>query len=338
MDDLPSDRKRPGLGAPQLERLWARVAGGTEPRAPSAAEWQAERLVIDGLGLGLQDALRFLHGGAPDLADFERWVLARNGGAIPPERIAVVNASVERALRGEAALEFEPGPGQSPLLDAADLRFWGDHGYVVVKGAVDRDGCRAAEAAIWDFLGMDPEAPEGWRDDSRCEGVMITLSRHPAFDANRDAPRIRAAFAQLLGSDDLQVTVDRGGFNPPERSGVRFRGAGLHWDTSLHPPIPLQLQGLVYLTDTPAEQGAFRCVPGFHRRIEGWLAGLPPAADPRAQDLSAEEVRVAGEAGDLVIWHAALPHGASPNRGARPRLVQYVSYYRPGFVDERPWL
>ena len=30
-------------------------------------------------------------------------------------------------------------------------------------------------------------------------------------------------------------------------------------------------------------------------------------------------------AGDLVIWHQALPHGPSPNRGTQPRLVQYIN-------------
>src|ERR1700722_17616810 len=32
-------------------------------------------------------------------------------------------------------------------------------------------------------------------------------------------------------------------------------------------------------------------------------------------------------AGDLVIWHQALPHSASPNRGTRPRMVQYVNMF-----------
>jgi ectoine hydroxylase-related dioxygenase (phytanoyl-CoA dioxygenase family) len=165
----------------------------------------------------------------------------------------------------------------------------------------------------------------------------VPLLRHPAFDANRASPRIKGAFAQLLGTADLLTSVDQGGFNPPERPDRPFRGQGLHWDTSLVPPIPLDIQGILYLSDTPAEQGAFRCVPGFHRRMEAWLGGLPAGADPRAQDLSAEAVPVAGRAGDMVLWHAALPHGASPNRGTRPRLVQYIACFPARRVDYRPW-
>jgi ectoine hydroxylase-related dioxygenase (phytanoyl-CoA dioxygenase family) len=36
---------------------------------------------------------------------------------------------------------------------------------------------------------------------------------------------------------------------------------------------------------------------------------------------------IAGRAGDLVIWHDALPHGASPNRSRMPRIVQYIRMY-----------
>ncbi|MGZ0787900.1 phytanoyl-CoA dioxygenase family protein [Pseudomonas saponiphila] len=36
---------------------------------------------------------------------------------------------------------------------------------------------------------------------------------------------------------------------------------------------------------------------------------------------------MAAKAGDLIIWHHALPHGASPNRGTLPRMVQYINFY-----------
>jgi ectoine hydroxylase-related dioxygenase (phytanoyl-CoA dioxygenase family) len=66
-------------------------------------------------------------------------------------------------------------------------------------------------------------------------------------------------------------------------------------------------------------------VPGFHRRIETWLRSLPPGADPRQQDLTAlGAAPIAGRAGDLIIWHHALPHGSSPNRAKAPRVVQYI--------------
>jgi ectoine hydroxylase-related dioxygenase (phytanoyl-CoA dioxygenase family) len=159
-------------------------------------------------------------------------------------------------------------------------------------------------------------------------GIMVQLFQHPALSANRRSPRIRKAFAQLWGTADLWVSTDRVGFNVPERPGWMFRGPDLHWDVSLSQPIPFGTQGILYLTDTPPEQGAFTCVPGFHRRIDSWLDGLPAGANPRREDLHALGSRpIAGRAGDLVIWDHKLPHGSRPNRGARPRIVQYINLY-----------
>ena len=146
---------------------------------------------------------------------------------------------------------------------------------------------------------------------------------------------MRRAFAELWGTDDLWMTTDRVSFNPPEHAGWRFPFAPLHWDADLSVrPVPFATQGLLYLTDTPAHQGAFALVPGFHHRLEAWLDALPPGADAANQDRSSLVAQpIAGEAGDLVIWHQALPHGATPNAGTRPRLVHYVNMLAAPPVD-----
>ena len=321
---------------PQLRRLWLRTArsGG---QGTVATEWAADQAVIYGLGLGLHETLGFLYTNAPSFASFERWIVDRIGGPIGTTRIAEVNSAVARA-RGETAMPVCPlVPNLEPALGESELRCWEENGFVVLRGAVPPESCRDAELAIWDFLTMDPGDPESWYHSTKCEGIMVPLVHHPAFEKNRRAPRIRNAFAQLWGTADLQVTIDRGGFNPPERPDWHFPTPGLHWDTSLMLPLSPYLQGILYLTDTPAEQGAFRCVPGFHLRLETWLASLPQGADPRTQDLSHEAVPIAGKAGDMVIWHGALPHGASANHGKRPRLVQYIAYRPPETADDRPW-
>jgi Phytanoyl-CoA dioxygenase (PhyH) len=329
-----------GLGVPHLRQMWSRTLarrGSGGPNDP--VQWAADRAVMDGLGLGLQETLQFLFARTPDFDAFERWILERNGGAISTERIALVNRSVDRALGHCNASERDANSPIEDALTPEDLAFWDEHGYVVLHDAASRDACRAAERVIWDFIGMDPDDPDSWYGGAFEQGIMVPLVHHPALDANRRAQRIHCAFAQLWGSDDLAMTIDRCGFNPPEREGWRFHASGLHWDTSLARPIPLATQGVLYLTDTPAEQGAFRCVPGFHRRIDGWLDSLPVGANPRKQDLDAlEPVSVGGRAGDFIIWNGKLPHGASPNRGTRPRIVQYIAMYPPGRVDTREWV
>ncbi|HEX7693072.1 MAG TPA: phytanoyl-CoA dioxygenase family protein, partial [Sphingomonas sp.] len=123
-----------------------------------------------------------------------------------------------------------------------------------------------------------------------------------------------------------------------ERPDYRFPGPHLHWDGNLTPPIALETQAILYLTDTAADQGALQVVPGFHHRLaQGWLGTLD-GADPRTIDLSGEAVTVPAGAGDLVIWRHEIPHGASANRSDRPRLAQYVNWYPMHWPDTRPWL
>jgi hypothetical protein len=304
----------------QLRRMLARLLAGRDSGTapPKNREWGAEMTLLRGLGVGLRETLSFVLERSPSLEELEQWVEERRGYALPAEHLARLDA----ALRGEL---HEPPAGE-PVLSEADLAFFEEHGYVVVHDAVTPEQCAAAERAVWEFLDMDPRDPETWYGAQLGPTIWVPLFHHPALDANRRAPRVRGAFAQLWGRGDVWATIDQVGFNRPERPGRAFPGPHLHWDASLAQPMPLGLQGILYLVDVAGNQGAFSCVPGFHRRIEAWLASLPPGAEPRTQDLDAlGRVAIAGRAGDLIIWHHALPHGSSPNRAERPRIVQYLT-------------
>jgi hypothetical protein len=303
----------------QLRRLLARLlaerrGGNASPIGP---EWGADKTLLRGLGVDLRETFTFVLEREPTLAELEAWIEKRRGGPLASGQLERLDA----ALRGDL---HEP-PGE-PVLTAADLAFFDECGYVLVRDAVTPAQCAAAERAIWEFLEMDPADPDTWYGNQLGATIWVPLFHHPAVDENRRAPRIHGAFAQLWGRGDLWATVDQVGFNRPERPGHAFPGPNLHWDASLVMPMPLGLAGVLYLVDVAENQGAFSCVPGFHKRIEAWLASLPPGADPRAQDLDAlGRVTVPGRAGDLVIWHEALPHGSSPNRAERPRIVQYIT-------------
>ena len=99
----------------------------------------------------------------------------------------------------------------------------------------------------------------------------------------------------------------------------------LHFDLKFNGPIGLGVQGVLYLSDTPAHQGAFSCIPGFHRQIEKWLAALPEEANPSDHLDEEATVAVPGRAGDLILWRTTLPHKAGANTGERPRVAQYIS-------------
>jgi len=302
------------LGILHLNEFWAKHSGRGVKNGEG--DWVADNTLLSGLRLGIRETLAHLHSTTPTLEQFETWIVEKNGGALDPERLRRLNVALSGGIPDTASVES----GQLAL-EGEDVDFWNENGYVVVHDAVSQEQCRAAAQAIYDFLEVDPEQPDTWYGHD----IWVPLLHHPAFWANRESGRIHGAFAQLWGRQDLWVTVDQGGWNPPERPGWRFSGQGLHFDVSLELPVPFGVQGILYLTDTAANQGAFRCVPGFHRRIETWLKSLPPDADPRREDLEKfGAVPIPGRAGDLIIWHQALPHASSPNRATRPRVVQYI--------------
>lgn len=324
------------LGIVYLKRFWSqRIAprlqafSGFSPDSESS-EMVAEKVLLAGLCLGVRETLDFLMKEVPTFNEFEAWVLAKNGGTIEPARVERLNG----ALTGNSSFSLE-SIDKKPVLSTSDLAFWDENGYVIVKEAISAEHCHAAVQAIFEYADMNITQPDSWYDNP----IWILLAHHPTLWANRNAPRIHTAFAQLWKRSDLWMNVDVCGVNPPERPGYQFRGSPLHWDMTLAPPVRFGTQAILYLTDTSANQGAFSCVPGFHRKLENWLEEQPIGADPRAQALKElQAIPIKGNAGDLIIWHQALPHGATPNRAKLPRVVQYLNMFPSQHEINAQWI
>jgi hypothetical protein len=315
-----------------LRDFWQR---GVRRESAPPGQWMGDRLLRDAVGIGIEQAAVQL-AEAPSFADFLAWIIA-TAGAPDPVTIARYHAALDgSAPPAETAADLAAIDVAPEVLDAADLRHWHEHGYVVLRGAIGPSEAAAAAAFVWRAASADPNRPASWYGAAH-QGMMVQRFQHPSLEPARRSLRIHKAFAQLWGDSDLWCSVDRVSLNPPETVAHPFRAPRLHWDVSLVPPIPFATQGVLYLTDTSAEQGALELVPGFHHRIHAWLADLPGDADPRAIDLRGEAIRVPGSAGDLVIWRQDLPHGASPNRTERPRLAQYLNYYSPRMTEQAAW-
>lgn len=329
------------LGLLHLRRYWCKRLLEVEGRLDQDSvlhEYGLDFTLMQGLGLGIVEPPEYLFNRRPSYAEFEHWVVQKRGGAPEPALLQRLNRMVRHYLeQPPRTYPVDEAIIQEPVLSAEDLAFWRENGYVVLRNAVSAEECREAEAAIWDFLGMDPQNPESWYDGNHT--FWVSLFQHPILNKNRAALRIRKAFEQLWGTGDLWATVDRSSLNRPERDGIDISGPSrLHWDVSLALPIPFGVQGLLYLSDTRAEQGAFRCVPGFHHRIDQWLAELAAEQHPREQDLeSLGPVAVTGSAGDFVLWHHALPHGSGRNLADYPRVVQYIKLFPHDYGIHPVW-
>jgi hypothetical protein len=314
------------LGIPHLHRYWQRMLEPCKGPRDAHGEWDLDCTLLSGLGINVLEMARFLNPqDRPSFEALEEWVLATNGGALDDGELERLREALAGRRGGSAAGNLDDVVG----LTDEELAFWEEHGYVVVHDAVPAADRDRAAAAIYEFLDASPDEPDSWYGNKFGKTIWVPLLRHPSFVANRRSPRLVKAFAQLWGREDLWPTIDQGGMNPPEREDWTFPGPHVHWDSTLAPPHRFGVQGILYLTDTPAEQGAFCCIPGFHRRLETWLREFPAGANPR-EAITREPglVPIAGKAGDLVIWHHALPHGSSPNRGKLPRVAQYV-FLRP---------
>jgi ectoine hydroxylase-related dioxygenase (phytanoyl-CoA dioxygenase family) len=299
---------------PILEKLWQRHCDPSyHASAHDDALWRRQVQALYAHNIAHPVALQFLLQQRPGLAAFRDWI--------------VQSEAQYRLL--DQGLDDAAGDMESDLtLSPQEIAFWQENGYLVLPGVIDAAACVESCAAVWHHLAASPDDTASWyRTAGQQQGLMLPLYNQPRLNTNRASKRIRAAYQQLYGPRAIYKTIDHLSFNPPETEQFTFRGDGLHWDVSLTLPIPERFQGLLYLTDCAAADGAFHCVPGFQHQIGAWLGQLPPDADARA--IAAQTLvpqAVPGKAGDFVIWHQALPHCATPNRGRTPRIVQYLSY------------
>ena len=320
-------------GIYQLKRLWSKAIAGPDTVNLYPDEMQLDSSLIDILGIGLLPTYQFLYGQRPDFESFEKWVSAHANGHIAAETIQRCNALFENR-NNEQELLIEN------VLTPQDMTFWDTHGYVIIRNAVTLQDAEAARKAILDHLEMNEQDAASWyKENESMQGIMVPLYRGAAIDKNRNSPIIKKAFEQLWNCANLVVTTDKCGFNPPETDAFKYRGIGLHWDVSLATPIPFGTQGILYLTDTAAHQGALTLVPGFHKTLENWLHALPENMNPREADLSSfGPTPIAANAGDFIIWNHKLPHSSSANKADLPRIVQYINWYDPLQKKQERWI
>ncbi len=345
-----------------LDSLLAVLAPVLSPSAPPAGGWRLHDAseVADGWLLELRNPDHESAYHVRVAADLSLTDYLAGPGAAPSA--AAIRGRVLLAL-GLAAATGTTAPDVQPAQPAAgdtadvltrdELVAFERDGYLVLRGAVPRELTDAVISALRWFLALDPSHDGGWTYDvvpyvgtigfQRSAG-FLELYQHQALWGVRQHPVVHRAFAQLWGREDLWVSMDRVGLKVPEgegQSGYAFQDPGrVHWDVDVSAvPLPFGLQGLVALTDASAAHGTFHCAPGAHRQLERWVASLPPGEQierypPRE---TFEMTPVPLRAGDLLIWHEALPHRTGRNTTDEPRLVQYLHMFpaRPDNTAER---
>lgn len=298
-----------------VENLWNRTLNN-KVNTSSKSTWKQEIEFLYKLGISMEETLQFLYHQNPSLLLFKNWI-EDNKKEI-----------------------FDQETTSNNVFSDEEIDFWNQNGYIVLKDAIPKNDCIATQNAIWEFLNSSPNDKASWyHQHPEQKGLMINFSNHPTLNKNRTSLKIQKAFEQLYNSKNIYKTIDKISFNPPITDNYSFLGSKLHWDVSLKLPIPFQLQGLIYLSDCNENEGCFQCVPGFHNHITNWLNELATNENPRDYALKTlQPISITGQAGDLVIWHQALPHCASPNKGTSPRMVQYLTYLQKDLPEADTWI
>jgi ectoine hydroxylase-related dioxygenase (phytanoyl-CoA dioxygenase family) len=295
-----------------IANFWKRTLNSTN----ETSTWAEEVEFLYKSGISLEVAIAYLYAERPSLDQFTNWI---------HQQTKSNSTSIENT---------------EDVLTIEDLAFWNQNGYLVVKNVISKEDCENTRNAIWEFLEKSIEDEQSWyKQHPEQSGMMVHFSNHPTLNANRNSPRIKKAYEQLYQTNAIYKTIDKVSFNAPITNNYSFKGSDLHWDVSLHLPIPYRLQGLIYLSDCAENEGAFHCVPGFHNEIEQWMKNLPENVNPREYALQTlKPIPIVGEAGDMVIWHQALPHCATANYGKTPRMVQYMTYFPNEYTESEIWI
>jgi hypothetical protein len=202
-----------------------------------------------------------------------------------------------------------------------------EQGWLVVPEVVPKELCERSVAALCAFIGVEPTDPSTWSNYVTQGHGIVPLHHHQALWDVRQLPQLHDIFSVIYQTQKLWVTFDRGSFKVPSsfhESG--FRMDAVHWDGDPRAPNEMAVQGLVYLTDTPAEKGAFAMVPSLYRTLDQWVAVGRSDEEVRRPDVSSYPLEPVGATqGSLVIWHRRMPHTSFANNSNEPRLVQYVT-------------
>ncbi|MCW5517888.1 phytanoyl-CoA dioxygenase family protein [Muriicola sp. Z0-33] len=321
------------IGIYYLKLIWNHYQRlKTNQSEVSKLEWKYINGVFNALGIGTEPAIKYLMLSNPSFEQFEKWI--EENGRISQPIIKQFNAVVSGKNIG-------PVQCDEKVFSESELAQWHEDGYIILRNAIPKSDCEKTTKLIYNTIEATNSDPVTWyKPHPLKQGIMIRLFNTSILDRNRFSKKIQIAYQQLWNRKDLLVTMDRVSFNPPENDFYKFPGPNLHWDVSLKRPIPFGLQGLLYLTDTEENQGAFTVIPGFHRNIEKWLNDLDINVNPRDPSLlqGFKKKPIAAKAGDFIIWNQCLPHGSSPNTSDKPRIVQYINYQPIDLEYQMDWV
>jgi hypothetical protein len=234
------------------------------------------------------------------------------------------------------------------LSDEQIEEFW-QQGFLLLKGILDAETTEKARWAILDMVPRDlvftdqhhmtqgrfkPYQPDGSQSFYTPELMPLLCNE-----------KLYGALADLFETPYLSVSDASVGISIKD-AGQPGRFQNLHLDMRVPNPEDLSLDklrygvgmgGCYYLTDVEENGAGIHVVPGGHRLAEEKMMqqenGTQLYKKWKAIDDFPPSVEILGQAGDFVLMHHMMPHGASRNKNPSPRVAQFTRHYRLSAED-----
>lgn len=202
------------------------------------------------------------------------------------------------------------------------------NGFVKVAGALGGDTIAALREVTDEQVAerRDPVVLESdWSGDGPAPVRRLSklVHRDPLYLEVASSPAITDPLEDLLGPD-IELCTNRHNHlmvRPPGSGEVYWHRDAIVWSR----PI---VTVLAYLDDATIENGCLWVVPGSHRSPWPIDQRLHTNEDQaRVAKVVGQGVPVPMHAGDLLMTHGCLLHGALPNRSSGPRRSLTLAYH-----------
>jgi hypothetical protein len=109
------------------------------------------------------------------------------------------------------------GDPSESIFGVEDREHFEREGWVVAGGVVPPENVRRAIDTVCAFHAIVLGDPTTWYRVPPESGDIVPVHHAQAFWDNRSLPSVHRAFADILGTEKLWVSMDRGAFKPPAR-------------------------------------------------------------------------------------------------------------------------
>ena len=217
--------------------------------------------------------------------------------------------------------------------------FWYE-GYLVLKGTLDDDVVEKAREFLQDLIPRDLVIPDHYHAN---HGRF--KPHHPDGNGSYFTPELLplmqnkglyGAAVDILETAYIRVWDGSAGITLRNRA-MEGRLQNLHLDAVPGGPEDLNegflrtgigIGGCYYLNRVEENGGGIHVVPGAPNRVREIMLNEPDGLTRNSgwghiTDFSSS-MEVTGDAGDFVLMHHLMPHSASANHNAAPRIAQFT--------------